>query len=695
MSRIPDDQPTLFDSAQLSRKDAPIEETYAPLQDRKLPSRSARRKLCDALESAVQMNKAAAEAISRAVVNPEDVRRKIQAPTRHRLQGGTLYTVDADVWTCAVLPFPANPRTADTWRFAAAGGCDTAAPVPAIVRDAFTDRPQPVLEVKVASLENLKALVSANSSAILTSNNLVDSIAHQGILSHGFAVVAKVSLDDGTYAYALTSTDGSSRITAAQRILKLETTKVLFPFAEPCDTSTPTPFERYVNGVLRERDEIDGRTPRREVVSTLESRQRVLVAPMTIVVKWEANHDSNVDLTALVRARIGIIHVGGARAWDQSSQHDATADSVIDTLLRDSLVDNDQHRWLAGLMPPVEAAEKNHASLADERFIAVLDLILDERKKRTVNKGIRQMLPTGNPKASDRIAIGVELSLRAVRTTLDPSMLSRARVTFSDVLSEAVLTTPKANPGEGTKYRRLANIVGNGETLDELLEIALSDATNEAAVANRRLSLLALWHMTLANILVRVDGRSVRSVVRPGAVLLNMRSCEHGLRILHRIVADARAGVTPRLVEENGSLSKDDAGKDILLTSDGLRDMFDQSSTSTESSNRLEEIVVPADRLRHLTDEALRNLASAFGALNEAMIIESASGDPLYEIMGLEEQVLSDSREYVQQLQVQLATVTAATQKLFKKRREAASAELAVREAGDERLTVDAGMEVA
>src|ERR1700761_5403804 len=76
------------------------------------PKRSATRALAERLEG-MNFSASAAAAMARAAVDPTDVRRRLDRPAPIRVPGAVLYTVDADVWAPAVVPYIANYRESD------------------------------------------------------------------------------------------------------------------------------------------------------------------------------------------------------------------------------------------------------------------------------------------------------------------------------------------------------------------------------------------------------------------------------------------------------------------------------------------------------------------------------------------------------------------------------------------------------
>jgi len=643
----------------------PIEEHLAPVQRRRLPTRAARRKLEERLLRLMDPEFAAA--ISRVVVDPEKARQQIQAPTEHRLQGGTLLTINVDVFSCGVLPFPANPRTAGTRRHAVAGDPGANTPAPAEVRPVTTDGQAnpPAIEIAVQDAAALARLASVNAQAILVANNLVDSISHQGIHEHVFGVVARIVLDDGTSTCVLVTADGSSRITAAHRILDLEPTQALYPLAEELTEGNTTQFERYVTGVLRETDQIDGAVERTRSISVLEARQRALITPMTVVIGWHPHGEEPADLLALVRSKMGFTHVSGVKPWEMSSQNDAMADSVIDTLARESRIDSAQHRWLHGRMTPEEAARHNLPHLSDEWFVAVCAVVLAEGHKRAVNRGIRQMLPTGKRPYSDRVSVAVEIALRRIRSVCGPDELSRARVTLSDTIHGSAFTQPEQIDGR-RRNRRLANILGEGETLEELLDMALAELDLTENLARRRISLLALWWLATTGLLVRVDGRSEKNPARPGQILTAMASSRHGLHILHQTTVDSRAGRIPRLVDADGGIVCDADGAEILLTVGLLREMFAERTLSSSRSEEISAALLPADRMRELTDRAVQQLRDADALLDEALTIIGDDGEPLFERFGLELDLLEKALGDTRRIEERLTEARASTRRIIR-----------------------------
>jgi hypothetical protein len=351
------------------------------------------------------------------------------------------------------------------------------------------------------------------------------------------------------------------------------------------------------------------------------------------------------------------------KQWDTASQKDATADAVIDELLRKSVIDEQQHRWIAGHMSDAEAEVNGFVYRPEERFVAILSMVLAEDAKRLVNGGIRQMIPTGPISVTERIAVAIELAMRPFRSAMPQDEVSRMRTTLLDVLSEALFLAPESSDGS-RKNKRLVDIQGKGETIDDLVEAALEAIADPKVLLGRRIGLLALPWLTIQGLLVRVDGRSVKNPKRPRAIFTHMIKDPLGLRMLYQVVCDSRAGIAPRRVDITGAIVLDEHGNEERITAPLLRELFATTNTDTEIGNELDALVLPADRLRHLAERAATDLRSALDKLNEAATLRDSEGRLVCDVFALEDDKMSQASMDAMNVQMRLAGLRASTDRL-------------------------------
>jgi hypothetical protein len=193
----------------------------------------------------------------------------------------------------------------------------------------------------------------------------------------------------------------------------------------------------------------------------------------------------------------------------------------------------------------------------------------------------------------------------------------------------------------------------SGRTPDDLLDGALAELKRpEAEQGNPRawrnrleLAALAQYHLAAYEVLKREPmGRRDADQRGPQEILALMLQDERGLRLLRQAIVDGRAGVAPRLVDQNGQLVHgllDDDG-DVQLDPDGpavpltdrwLRyDCFPTGGQTVRPvSIRSETPTMKASRLQQHILQVIEQLAKTLDELDH---LEAPSGGALLEHRG-------------------------------------------------------------
>jgi hypothetical protein len=335
-----------------------------------------------------------ARCIADATVDPTTARKFIGDPETpnfevRRTPIGIVKGIPVDVWASRVMPDPRNPRTSPEKKhpFAVDPGTGDAsrryAPVP---DPRSADSPgAPELLVNIENSDHLAFAHSQAADCIRKKNDWEPSIRSQGVMEPIWLAATTYRHADGSPdAIALTTVDGSSRLTAVHSILRDKSADFLkfksadVPYRGDDDAKFRADLRRMT-------DWIEKGVPDESQSAVL----RNIVVPAFIIVGFESVRPSTTFHTA-VRSLVALRHVDPPTPWGPGPEHESLADEVIDQLAAAMLITGDEARYLRGSLTRDEAAKANLSPDPAIRAARIIDVFLkrDELFKNAIRNAV-------------------------------------------------------------------------------------------------------------------------------------------------------------------------------------------------------------------------------------------------------------------------------------------------------------------
>jgi hypothetical protein len=509
------------------------------------PKANASRGLVKKLE-AVGVDPEAAASLSRAVVDPTDVRRRLEWPAPIRVPGATLWTIEVDVWTPAVAPFIGNYREAASRVFptdGAAIGESSRLPIRLPTSDPGG---QPILDLKLEDADHLIQAVDGSISYLVEHNHLSDSIAEKGVMVPITVALSRIAVNSVDHPILLPSTiDGSSRTAGALDVLGLSGVDLIRTYRE--DSRALAGFVGRIRALSMR--------PRGEVSPEELVQVNALILPARVIVGFEPAADSN-DFAKAVHTYVQLIHGDlPPAAWSDTARIDSKADSVVSELERKNLITPNRALYLEGMLTQAEARRQKLPETADERGLYIADVISDpkDRVHAAIRAGVVQPSEKRMVTKSVKAEIAAELALRGARSTVKPKEAKHVREVLANVYSSPTIWEQGVTP--------------SGRSPEELLDGALREH-REGELGPTTAELAALSGFWLAVRRVLRDPRffkeeNFRDSRKPSMVINAMTGSEWGLKVLAKALADGREGGKIEKIDEEGQSVVDEVGGSI------------------------------------------------------------------------------------------------------------------------------------
>ena len=267
-----------------------------------------------------------ASAIANAVVNPTEVRKSIGDPADPEAEkipvpGGILLGVRTSVWARRIMPDPRNPRTLPSRRHPFAidpgsGGEDSKfRPVPEPRALEPNEPNKAELAVDIESRHHLTWAVQQAAGYVLAENDWRRSIASQGVMEAVWLVATSYEHEDGSAAAtALTTAEGSSRITCVHDLLQIRSSDV------PYDDN-----DAKLRAHIRKLNKIHDCGA--DESESIELRcERV---PALILVGYLPHPSAPAQFPTAVKSLVALRHVDPPKPWGDGPEHESLADEVL------------------------------------------------------------------------------------------------------------------------------------------------------------------------------------------------------------------------------------------------------------------------------------------------------------------------------------------------------------------------------
>ncbi|HEU4738543.1 MAG TPA: hypothetical protein VFS54_05605 [Solirubrobacterales bacterium] len=595
-----------------------------------LPKANAVRALAERLEDR-DFHEGAAWGLARAAVDPSDVRRRLDRPSPIRVPGAVLWTVEADVWTPAIVPYIVNYRESVGRIFPADDTAESSPPYPPIRRPKGDPTGKPILQIEVEDRGHLVQAVEGSVNYLVEHNPLSDSIAEKGVMFPITLVSTSVALNASGDTVEIPATaDGSSRAAGALDVLGLAVEDVLDRYRKD---------PRALSGLIGKVRSVFNR-PLDEVSERELGQANALILPARIIIGFEPDATGAADFAKAVHNYVQLIHGDLPPVpWPETAKVDAKADSVVSELERADLLTPNKALYLEGMLSAGDAQKLKLPATADERGLLIVSTLSSPSHSvhAAIRAGVVQPSERKNVTKWVKSEIGAELALRGVRAGLTPKELSSAR----DVLANAY-----TNPAIWEK-----GLKPSGKTPTELLGEALEELrAGTAGAARAELGALGGFWLVVHRVLREArffkeenftDGRV------PSTILSALMDSEWGLQVLAQALKDGREGEEEILrvdVEGNripnaqgGFLQADHAWLRGAVVPPEMKDPEDEEQSSSPP---------PPEKVLLDRRKALEGAVAAVEQRHEELRqVLGGDGDPLVDKRGLPTAAAEDLRE--------------------------------------------------
>ena len=344
----------------------------------------SRHALAERITEAFGLSAASASVIANAVVDPSAVRKSIGDPERPEAEeisvpGGTLLGVRTNVWVRRIMPDPRNPRTLPSRRHPYAvepgtAGEDSKFRPVSEPHPVDPDEPNKAeLAINIESRHHLTWAVQHATSFVLAENDWRASIASQGVMEAVWLAATTYRHADGSAdAPALTTVEGSSRITSVHNLLQIRSSDV--PYDE-----NDAKFRAHIRNLNKNYDR--GADPA-DVVSL-----RCECVPALILAGFRPHATAAAQFPTAVKSLVALRHVDPPKPWGDGPEYESLADEVLAELFRRDLISTTEHAYFAGACTREEAKA---AHLPDDPVLRAARIVhLFTNQDDRVNHAIR------------------------------------------------------------------------------------------------------------------------------------------------------------------------------------------------------------------------------------------------------------------------------------------------------------------
>lgn len=547
-----------------------------------LPRAKANLNLATALAS-MGWSTGGAQALARACVRPDDVRRRLAAPVELRVPGGTMLIVESPVLSHAISVYPANLRELGT-RLYPLGMADP--PVTStVITDPRADAEQPCeLVIDVDAPDQLSERLRSSEAWLIRNNPMTDDIAVEGVLQPITIVGMRVDHRNGAPSvHLVTAADGSSRTTAVHKIFNVDAAELVYGVG-----GLDRVLRQKVGAVLRSLRERGWAG----LNDAEQARVRALVMPARIVVGYRQESGRGIGFDAAIRSLIGLMHIAPPTPYGAEVERDAIADAVLDYLQRpynrkSARISPNEAKWFAALVHVRDLEPLSISPYEDVRAADITRVMLHGGRSTTlrINSGIRSITSRSAISPDDRVAIAVELVLRPWRT----AHATEAKLNLSARRSALQRAYGIPEIARQPDEPLLEGFHDSPYALEELRDQALREVDEgrgrrrdkSLGSAQVELATKAAYYMILAEpmALRREAGPSARARDEmepadqrsPSAVLTAMLATAHGVNQAYSIVEFGRERSPLWEIGADGQLKRGADGNPVVLTDEIIR----------------------------------------------------------------------------------------------------------------------------
>jgi hypothetical protein len=559
----------------------------------------------------------AARYVADATVDPSAARKFIGEPETpnfevRRTPIGIVKGIPVEVWATRVMPDPRNPRTSPEKKhpFAVDPGTGDASRRYAPIPDPRSAESPGAPELLVA-IEGRDHLASAHSLAadyVAKHNDWEDSIRNQGVMEPIWLAATTYRHADGSPdAIAVTTVDGSSRLTAVHKILRDKSADFLkfrsadVPYRGDDDPKFRADLRRMTDWI-----ESEGLDDSRSAVL------RNVVVPAFVIVGFESERPGTTFHTA-VKSLVALRHVDPPTPWGTGPEHESLADEVVEQLEAAMLITPEEAKYLRGSLTRHEAAKAKLAPDPAMRAARIIDVFM--KRGDAFKIAIRNAVTAQSTRKQSSPKLMKELAAVLVLRGLDLS--PREAEQKRKYIIKSIPATAERRGAASVDWQATAKPHDQlmTESLEEVRE-AQAGGKDEPGPATVELAVRSILPLIASNALTGIRGfdRNEESDERsPGSVIDAMRRTKRGVRQLGEVLREHAEGKKAfRAVDASG---KDVVGHDpsqpVRLSDAYLRAEYpDPDKVPTPRS--------PGDQPRDSYNQRVHDLQTAIERLDAA-----------------------------------------------------------------------------
>ncbi|MXY52216.1 MAG: hypothetical protein F4Y86_06785 [Gammaproteobacteria bacterium] len=603
----------------------------------------ARTNLASRLSEAFDLSEAAV-AIANAVVDPTTVRKSIGDPKdpdveRILVPGGTLLGVRANVWARRIMPDPRNPRTLPARRHPYAvepgGGSEDSKfrPLPEPRANCSDEPNKAELAIDVESRHHLTWAAQQAAAFVLAENDWRVSIASQGVMEAVWLVATTYEHEDGSApATALTTVEGSSRITAVHDLLQIRSSDV------PYDEN-----EIKLRTHIRRLNRAYERGPNKDETVGL----RCQCVPALILLAF-APHDGGPRFPTAVKSLVALRHVDPPKPWGEGPEFESLADEVLAELYRRDLISSAEHAYYAGSCTRAEAKAAHLPDDLVSRSTRIVRMFTsqDERVGLAIRVAVTSQSTRKRITSKLLHDLATVLILRSIAD--DPSRVDQIRRYLRHSFARFVHT-----PDWKLTSRSDAQLTN--DALDEVRTWIGDPSVGDPGPSTMELAVRATYPLVVTGRLNADRGSAGNEQPdrrTPGQILDVMRSSPQGVHQLGRAVQDFREDRTIRAVDEEGRVKQlaDDQG-DQYVSDIYLRNEFPPPGKTKKASDPGD---TPRDQYvaaQSAFEAAVAKLTDDFELMYD---IRGNDGMPLADSLGTEPRLVDRWRNQLKRIDEEL-----------------------------------------
>jgi hypothetical protein len=501
---------------------------------------------------------AAARCIADATVDPSTARKFIGEPETpnfevRRTPIGIVKGIPVEVWATRVMPDPRNPRTSPEKKHPFVidpGTGDASRRYPPIPDPRSSESPgAPELLVMIESRDHLAFAHSLAADYIAKHNDWEDSIRNQGIMEPIWLAATTYRHADGSPdVIAVTTVDGSSRLTAGHKILRDRSADFLklrsadVPYRGEDDAKFRADLRRMTEWI-----ESDGLDDSRSAVL------RNVVIPAFIIVGFESERAGTTFHTA-VKSLVALRHVDPPTPWGTGPEHESLADEVVDQLEAATLITPNEAKYLRGSLTRDEAAKAKLSPDPAIRAARIIDVFM--KRDDAFKIAIRNAVTAQSTRKQSSPKLMKELAAVLILRSLDLS--PREADQKRKYIIKSIPAIAERRGTAGVAWQATAK-PHNQLMLEALEEVCNAQAQGkvEPGPATVELAVRSILPLIANNALTGIRGfdRNEESDERsPASVIDAMRRTKRGVRQLGEVLREHAEGKKAfRAVDASGN----------------------------------------------------------------------------------------------------------------------------------------------